>query len=152
MKFEYNTDDYIRKINSGNSYFNTFLDKNTLAAGVLVLKPGEEDTQLPHESDEMYYILEGDGFLKIKNKKYKLKKGKAFFVPKDTEHYFFGNKTKLKVLYFFHTLSIHFWCLNGYQLVIKIYMLEIHILFFIFGRKIFLGINSRFHPLCLQLL
>ena len=79
MKFEYNTDDYIRKINSGNSYFNTFLDKNTLAAGVLVLKPGEEDTQLPHESDEMYYILEGDGFLKIKNKKYKLKKGKAFF-------------------------------------------------------------------------
>ncbi len=56
MKFEYNTDDYIRKINSGNSYFNTFLDKNTLAAGVLVLKPGEEDTQLPHESDEMYYI------------------------------------------------------------------------------------------------
>ncbi|HJM46094.1 MAG TPA: cupin domain-containing protein [Candidatus Nitrosopelagicus sp.] len=101
MKFEYNIDDYIRKINSGTSYFNTFLDKDTLAAGVLVLKPGEEDTQLPHESDEMYYILEGDGFLKIKNKNYKLKKGKAFFVPKDTEHYFFGNKTKLKVLYFF---------------------------------------------------
>ena len=43
MKFEYNTDDYIRKINSGTSYFNTFLDKETLAAGVLVLKPGEED-------------------------------------------------------------------------------------------------------------
>ena len=49
----------------------------------------------------MYYILDGDGFLKIKNKKYKLKKGKAFFVPKDTEHYFFGNKKKLTVLYFF---------------------------------------------------
>ena len=89
------------KINNGNSYFNTFLDKDTLAAGVLVLKPGEEDTQLPHEFDEMYYILDGDGFLKIKNKKYKLKKGKAFFVPKDTEHYFFGNKKKLTVLYFF---------------------------------------------------
>ena len=83
------------------SYFKTFLDKDTLAAGVLVLKPGEEDTQLPHEFDEMYYILDGDGFLKIKNKKYKLKKGKAFFVPKDTEHYFFGNKKKLTVLYFF---------------------------------------------------
>ena len=59
MKFEYNTDDYIRKINSGNSYFNTFLDKNTLAAGVLVLKPGEEDTQLPHESDG------GDDFTQV---------------------------------------------------------------------------------------
>ena len=101
MKFEYDTTEYIRKINGGTSYFNTFLVKNTLAAGILVLKPGEEDTQLPHKSDEMYYVLDGDGFLKIKNKKYKLKKGKAFFVPKNTEHYFFGNKTKLTVLYFF---------------------------------------------------
>ena len=58
MKFEYDTTEYIEKINSGNSYFKTFLDKDTLAAGVLVLKPGEEDTQLPHEFDEMYYILE----------------------------------------------------------------------------------------------
>ena len=101
MKFEFNTDDYIRKINNSNSYFNTFLNKETLAAGILILKPGEEDTQLPHDSDEMYYILEGDGFLKIRNKDYSLKKGKAFFVPKHTEHYFFGNKKKLSVLYFF---------------------------------------------------
>ena len=101
MKFEYNTDDYVRKINSGNSYFNTFLNKDTLAAGVLILKPGEEDTQEPHDSDEMYYILEGDGFLKIKNKNYVVKKGKAFFVPRNVEHFFFGNKKKLKVIYFF---------------------------------------------------
>ena len=101
MKFEYNTTDYIRKINNSNSYFNTFLNKEKLAAGLLILKPSEEDTQLPHESDEMYYILDGDCFLKIKNKNYSVKKGKAFFVPKNTEHYFFGNKKKLTVLYFF---------------------------------------------------
>ena len=101
MKFEYNTTDYIRKINNSNSHFNTFLNKENLAAGLLILKPSEEDTQLPHESDEMYYILDGDGFLKIKNKSYSVKKGKAFFVPKNTEHYFFGNKKKLTVLYFF---------------------------------------------------
>ena len=101
MKFEYNTTDYIRKISNSSSYFNTFLNKENLAAGLLILKPSEEDTQLPHESDEMYYILDGDGFLKIKNKNYSVKKGKAFFVPKNTEHYFFGNKKKLTVLYFF---------------------------------------------------
>ena len=101
MKFEYNTTDYIRKINKGSSYFDTFLNKETLAAGILVLKPGEEDTQLPHESDEIYYVLEGDGYLKIKNKNYSIKKGKVFFVPKNVEHYFFGNKKKLTVLYFF---------------------------------------------------
>ena len=101
MKFEYNTLDYIKKIKKSNSYFHTFLDNESLAVGILSLNPGEEDTQLPHDSDEMYYVLEGDGFLKIKNKKYSLKKGKAFFVPKDTKHYFFGNKKKLTVLYFF---------------------------------------------------
>jgi mannose-6-phosphate isomerase-like protein (cupin superfamily) len=101
MKFEYNTSDYLRKINNSKSYFNTFLNKENLAAGLLILKPGEEDTQLPHESDEMYYIINGDGFLKIKNKDYPVKKGKAFYVPKNTEHYFFGNKKKLTVLYFF---------------------------------------------------
>ena len=101
MKFEYNTSDYLRKINNSKSYFNTFLNKENLAAGLLILKPGEEDTQLPHESDEMYYIINGDGFLKIKNKDYPVKKGKAFYVPKNTEHYFFGNKKKLSVLYFF---------------------------------------------------
>jgi len=105
MKFEYNTTDYIRKINNSNSYFSTFLNKENLTAGLLILKPSEEDTQLPHESDEMYYILDGDGFLKIKNKNYSVKKGKAFFVPKNTEHYFFGNKKKLTVLYFFGGLD-----------------------------------------------
>jgi len=33
----------------------------------LVLQPGEEDTQVPHASDEVYFIISGDGFLKIKN-------------------------------------------------------------------------------------
>ena len=101
MKYEYDTETYLKQISNSNSYFNTFLSRDSLAAGILSLEPGGDDTQEPHDSDEMYYILEGDGFLKIKNKNYSLKKGKAFFVPKNTEHYFFGNKKKLSVLYFF---------------------------------------------------
>ena len=83
------------------SYYQTFFSIKNLELGVLVLNPGEEDTQLPHNSDEMYYVVEGDGFLKIRKKNYVLKNGKAFFVPKDTEHFFFGNKKNLVVLYFF---------------------------------------------------
>ena len=101
MKFEYNTNDYIRKINSNTSYFNTFLNKETLAAGILILKPGEEDTQLPHDSDEIYYILEGNGYLKINKKKYKISAGMSYYVPKNIEHHFFGNTKQLVVLYFF---------------------------------------------------
>ena len=101
MKLEYDLDAYIEKIKNNSSYFDTFINKESLAAGVLVLKPGEEDTQTPHESDEVYFVLSGNGFLKIKNKDYKVSKNKLFFVAKDVEHFFHGNTKELQVLYFF---------------------------------------------------
>ncbi len=101
MKLEFDLANSLKKIKDGNSYFHTFINKDSLAAGVLVLQPGEEDTQTPHDSDEVYYVISGDGFLKIKNKDYKVSKDKFFFVAKDVEHYFHGNKKELKVLYFF---------------------------------------------------
>ncbi len=101
MKLEFDLANSVEKIKNGNSYFHTFINKDSLAAGVLVLQPGEEDTQTPHDSDEVYYVISGDGFLKIKNKDYKVSKDKLFFVAKNVEHYFYGNKKELKVLYFF---------------------------------------------------
>ncbi len=101
MKLEFDLSTYIDKIKKSNTYFHTFINKPSLAAGVLVLKPGEEDTQEPHDSDEVYYVISGDGFLKIKDKDYKVSKDKVFFVAKDAEHCFHGNKKELKVLYFF---------------------------------------------------
>lgn len=101
MKLEHDLDTYIKKIKNNNSYFHTFINKDSLAAGVLVLKPGKEDTQTPHDSDEVYYVISGNGFLKIKDKDYKVSKDKLFFVAKDVEHYFHGNIKELKVLYFF---------------------------------------------------
>ena len=101
MKLEYDLDTYLEKVKNSNSFFQTFINKDSLAAGILVLKPGEEDTQTPHDSDEVYYVISGNGFLKIKDKDYKVTKDKLFFVAKDVEHYFHGNTKELKVLYFF---------------------------------------------------
>ncbi len=101
MKLDYNVAKYIEKIKKSNNYFHTFINKQSLAAGVLVLKPGEEDTQVPHESDEVYFIIKGDGFLKIKNKDYSVDPNKMYFVAKNIEHFFHGNKKELVVLYFF---------------------------------------------------
>ncbi|AFS83093.1 cupin domain-containing protein [Candidatus Nitrosopumilus sediminis] len=101
MKIEYDLDTYLEKIKNNNSYFDTFINKDSLATGILFLKPGEEDTQTPHDSDEVYFIISGDGYLKIKNKDYKVSKDKLFFVAKDVEHFFHGNTKELKVLYFF---------------------------------------------------
>ena len=101
MKYEYDTETYIKQISNSKSYLNTFLNRDSLAAGVLSLEPGEDDTQEPHDSDEMYYVLNGNGFLRINKTDYRVKSGKMFFVPKNIEHYFFGNTKKLTVLYFF---------------------------------------------------
>jgi mannose-6-phosphate isomerase-like protein (cupin superfamily) len=101
LKLEYDLTTYLDKIKNSNSYFHTFINKESLAAGILVLKPGEEDTQTPHDSDEVYYVLSGNGYLKIKDKDYKVSKDKLFFVAKDVEHFFHGNTKELKVLYFF---------------------------------------------------
>jgi len=101
MKLDYNITKYIEKIKNSDDYFHTFINKQSLAAGVLVLQPGEEDTQVPHESDEVYFIIKGDGFLKIKNKDYPVEQNKMYFVAKNVNHFFFGNKKELVVLYFF---------------------------------------------------
>ena len=62
MKLEFNLSTYLEKIKKNNSYFHTFINRESLATGILVLQPGEEDTQVPHESDEVYYVIEGNGF------------------------------------------------------------------------------------------
>ena len=101
MKLDFDLSTYLEKIKKSNSYFHTFINRESLATGVLVLQPGEEDTQVPHASDEVYYVIEGNGFLKIKNKDYPVSKNKLFFVAKNVEHFFHGNTIELKVLYFF---------------------------------------------------
>lgn len=101
MTLEFDTKEYIGKIKKSSDYFHTFINKSSLAAGVLVLQPGEKDTQEPHESDEVYYIVKGDGYLRINKKDFAISEGKVFFVKKQVSHYFFGNKKELVVLYFF---------------------------------------------------
>ena len=101
MKLDYDISEYVKKIKNSDDYFITFINKQTLAAGVLVLQPGEEDTQEPHESDEVYFIIKGNGFLKINNKDYPVEPNKMYFVGRKVEHYFHGNSKELEVLYFF---------------------------------------------------
>ena len=101
MKLDFDLSSYFEKIKNSTSFFHTFINRDSLAVGLLVLEPGEEDTQTPHDSDEVYFVISGNGFLKIKDKDYKVSKDKLFFVAKDVEHCFHGNTKELKVLYFF---------------------------------------------------
>ncbi len=101
MTIVFDVNKYIEKIKKSNNYFHTFINNESLAAGVLVLQPGEEDTQEPHDSDEAYFVIQGDGFLQIKNKDYRISENKMYFVEKKAPHFFYGNSKELIVLYFF---------------------------------------------------
>ena len=101
LKIKFDTIQHLNKLKKGNSYFHTFLNKESLAVGVLFLRPGEKDTQEPHESDEIYYIISGNGFLQINKKSYPVKKDQIYFVARNIPHHFYGNTKNLSVLYFF---------------------------------------------------
>lgn len=101
MKIEFDTNEYVQNIAKSKSYFHTFVNRENLAVGILRLELGEVDTQAPHDSDEIYYVIRGDGFLNIDGKDYFISEGKAYFVGKSVEHKFHGNKKELVVLYFF---------------------------------------------------
>ncbi len=101
MKIEFDTNEYVKNIKKGKMYFHTFVNRKNIAAGILRLGPGEEDTQEPHDSDEVYYVVRGNGFLNVGGKDYAVSEGMSYFVAKNIEHRFHGNTGELVVVYFF---------------------------------------------------
>ena len=101
LKIKFDAIQYLNKLKKSNSYFHTFLNKESLAVGVLFLRPGEKDTQEPHESDEIYYIIDGNGFLQINKKSHPIKKDQIYFVARNIPHHFYGNTKNLSALNFF---------------------------------------------------
>ena len=93
--------DLIAKMALDNSGFLNFFDLKHLQAGILRLKPGERDIQEPHSLDEIYLVLEGDGFIEIEKKAYSVKKDLFIFVPAEVRHRFYGNTKEILVIYFF---------------------------------------------------
>jgi mannose-6-phosphate isomerase-like protein (cupin superfamily) len=91
----------ISKLDLDNSGFLNFFDLQHLQAGILRLKPGELDTQEPHSLDEIYLVLEGDGFIEIGKKAYAVKKDLFIYVPANIRHKFYGNTQEILVVYFF---------------------------------------------------
>jgi mannose-6-phosphate isomerase-like protein (cupin superfamily) len=91
----------IPKMDLDNSTFLNFFDLQHLQVGILRLKPGELDTQEPHSLDEIYLVLEGDGFIEIGKKAYIVKKDLFIFVPAEVRHRFYGNTKDILVIYFF---------------------------------------------------
>ncbi len=59
-----------------------------LELGVYVLVAPAADAQQPHEYDEVYVVLEGDGVLEVEGEQTQLREGEALFVAAGAEHRF----------------------------------------------------------------
>jgi mannose-6-phosphate isomerase-like protein (cupin superfamily) len=59
-----------------------------LEIGVYVLVAPEPDRQAPHDDDEVYVVLEGNGVLTVAGKPIELRERHAAYVPAGVEHAF----------------------------------------------------------------
>jgi mannose-6-phosphate isomerase-like protein (cupin superfamily) len=56
--------------------------------GVYVLVAPEPDRQQPHEDDELYVVLEGNGVLDVEGEQVPIREGSAVFVEAGADHRF----------------------------------------------------------------
>jgi mannose-6-phosphate isomerase-like protein (cupin superfamily) len=59
-----------------------------LEVGVYVLVAPEPDRQQPHEDDEVYVVLEGNGVLQVEGEEVPVSEGTAVFVEAGADHRF----------------------------------------------------------------
>ena len=59
-----------------------------LELGVYVLVAPEPDRQQPHEEDEVYIVLEGNGLLEVEGESLPVAEGSAVFVEAGADHRF----------------------------------------------------------------
>lgn len=86
--------------NTGNYFLDVFNNKG-VDLGILRLRKGETDTQLPHSVNEVYFIVEGNGFIEIEGKLKHVKKADFIFVSANLQHRFIVDDEDLVVIYFF---------------------------------------------------
>jgi mannose-6-phosphate isomerase-like protein (cupin superfamily) len=78
------------RLAAGNGGYEVVHRSGGLEVGVYVLVAPEPDRQQPHDDDEVYIVLEGQGVLEVEGKPVELREGHAVFVPAHAEHRFTG--------------------------------------------------------------
>jgi mannose-6-phosphate isomerase-like protein (cupin superfamily) len=72
-----------------------------MSAGLYVLPAGGDDPQLPHQEDEMYYVIRGQAWFRAGTEDRQISAGSVLFVAAKVEHKFHDITDELAVLVFF---------------------------------------------------
>ena len=93
-------DKVIADLNGTGSYFLNIFNNKGVDLGILRLRKGETDTQLPHSVDEVYFVVEGRGSIEIEGKLKPVKSADFIFVPAYAHHRFIVGTQAFVVIYF----------------------------------------------------
>ena len=76
------------RLSAGDGGYEVVHESPGVEVGVYVLVAPEPDRQQPHEWDEIYVVLEGNGVLTVEDEDIPLEEGGAVFVRARAEHRF----------------------------------------------------------------
>ncbi|GAA2728172.1 cupin domain-containing protein [Cellulomonas aerilata] len=85
----------------GDHTYREFLRVPALSLGLFAAPPGHEDTQQPHERDEVYVVLEGRAVLEVSGTRAPVSAGSVAYVPARAPHRFVQVSEDLRVLVLF---------------------------------------------------
>jgi mannose-6-phosphate isomerase-like protein (cupin superfamily) len=84
-----------------NRVYCEFLRRPALSMGLYVLRAGETDPQRPHAEEEVYYIAEGRGMIRVGTEDAAVRAGTLVYVPAGIEHRFHTIVEDLRVVVIF---------------------------------------------------
>jgi len=96
----FDTRDAVERLRAAGGGYEIVHESPGLELGVYVLVAPEPDRQQPHEDDEVYVVLEGNGTLEVEGERVDLREGQAVFVPADADHRFVGYEQLAVVVVF----------------------------------------------------
>jgi mannose-6-phosphate isomerase-like protein (cupin superfamily) len=83
----------------GHGYVD-FIASDKLSVGLAVWPRGAMDRQRPHSEDEVYYVIEGRGTIRVADEDRLVQPGSLIFVGAGIEHRFHDIEDDLRVLVF----------------------------------------------------
>src|SRR5579859_4037473 len=78
-----------------------FLRVPCMSAGLYVLAPSATDPQQPHSEDELYVVIQGQGYIQVAGESRTVTTGTLVFVPAGVPHHFHTISEELQVLVLF---------------------------------------------------
>ncbi len=97
----YDLQDLLAAHEANGRLYHEFIRVPALSAGLYRLSAYSNDPQQPHNEDELYYIISGQGQIHVDGQDRPVKPGTTIYVAAHDTHYFHTITEDLTILVFF---------------------------------------------------